>query len=146
MPVYLDTPTTPQARLDAYRLGERCGQDQIAEAISLHLYGRSHDALSAGQSAIVKGAALRALRGSQAVWREEAHRRAVLALDQAMTDEMGAPYRVQSQTRRMDLAVIGLRAVLAALIGTLELEHPFEGSGSALRIYDAAEQQTKEIR
>lgn len=30
--------TTTHERLDAHRKTERCGQDQIAEAISLHLY------------------------------------------------------------------------------------------------------------
>lgn len=137
---------TAHERLDNYRLDERCAADQIAEVISLHLYGKHYDEIPRDQRAKVEGAALHAIRAAQLTWNSEASARAIVALDQAMCSEMGLPYAGQPLVRRQQLALIGATVVQAALTGTLDLSNPFNGPGEALRVYDAAAAQAQEVR
>lgn len=140
------TALAPHQRLDDFRLSERCAQDQVAEAISLHLYSRHYDDLPRELRSRVEGAALRAVRSPQTAWVETAMVRAHQTLDRAMAHEMGLSYAQQSVARRQALASIGVQAVLGALIAVFELENPFTGPGDALRVYDAAAAAQQEVR
>lgn len=131
---------------DNHRLYERCVVDQIAEIVSQHLYTKSYDRLPAPARVLVEGAALRAVRVAQAPWRAEAHRRATVALEHALAVDMGAAFAALSPADRTARARNGVRAVLGALVGVLEVGDPFEGPGDAMRIYHAAEQEAKELR
>lgn len=137
---------SPLDRLDDIRADEKCGHDVIAEAISQHLYGRSYDTLPQANRTSVERAALRAIRGPQTAWMREALTRAYANLDRAMAAEMGMGYAQQTKERRMALAYIGVEAVLAAFVGTLEIDNPFDGPGDVLRVYDAAQLEAKGIR
>lgn len=129
---------SPLDRLDDYRRDEHCAQDLVAEAISQSLYQKSYDELPGRMRASVEAQALRALRSVQGAWMSEAWTRAIRSLDAAMANEMGMAYAQQPIERRQALAYIGAQAVIAALVGTLELTNPFEGPVSALKVYDAA--------
>jgi hypothetical protein len=141
-----DTTATALARLDGYRLEERCAQDIVAEAIARKVYCRHYDELPRDLRIRVEGSALRAIRAPQSAWMREALTRAHLNLDRAMRDEMGAVYASQKPERRLALSVMAVQAVIAALIGTLEVAEPFEGPGDALRTYDAAIVEIVEAR
>lgn len=133
-------------RYDSYRLHERCIADYLAEILSQHLYTKSYDRLPTPERMAVEGSALRAVRMAQGPWRNEAYRRATLALERALTQEMGATFASLPATGRTVLARIGARAVFGALIGVLEVGDPFDGPGDAMRIYQAAEEEAKDIR
>jgi hypothetical protein len=127
-------------KLDERRRDERCVQDQIAEILSGHLYGKHYDELPADARIAVEGAAMRAIRAVQPAWRRVALERARTALSDALRAEMGRDFAGYSDNRREALAIIGARAVLSAQIGIYEVADPFDGPGEALRIYRATEE------
>lgn len=133
-------------RLDDLTREERCGQAAVAEAISLHLYGKHYDELPPSVRARVEGAALRALRSPQGAWQSEALKRAHLNLDRAIAQEMGPTFGMLAPLQRQALARVGVQAVLAALLGVFEVSHPFNGSGDALKVYEAAAAAAQEVR
>lgn len=139
-------PGSPQQRLDDLRLEERCAVDAIAQSISRSLYGKDYDRLRPANRIRVEGAARRALRTPQGVWIAEATRKAHLALERAMAQEMGPVFQMQAPEARQAQARIGVQAVLSALISVLELQNPFNGDGEALPIYEAAVAAAREVR
>lgn len=137
---------SPLARLDDLRREERCGVDAVAEAISLSLYAKHCDEIK--DRAVrnrIEGAARRAIRSPQGAWMALALRRAHVALDTVMAHEMGPLYRMQAPEARQSQARIAVQVVIAALIGALELENPFEGA-EGLAVYDAAAAAAKEVK
>lgn len=133
-------------RLDDFRKDERCGHDLVADAISLHLYGKHADELPREVRSRVERSALRALRGAQPAWQGEALKRAVLTHDRAMVEEMGRAYAGQAPERRKALAYIAVHVVQAAFVGALEISDPFDGPGQAIKVYEAAQSDIREVK
>lgn len=132
-------------RLDDYVEAEKNGADLVAIEISKHLYGRPYDELPPANRRRVEAMAVHAIRGSQLTWNTLAAERATAALDQAMCRELGMPYAGQPFERRRRLAIIGMQIVDAGLRGVLDLEHPFDGPGQALKVYDKAEEECRQV-
>src|SRR5207253_4814957 len=94
----------------------------------------------------VERAALRAVRSAQMAWDAESTKYSIVRLDRAMAVEMGMTYAAQAIIRRQSLALIGVSAVECAQASVLEIEHPFDGPGDALKVYDKAAEDVRRIR